>query len=73
MFLNNGQQILQLLLVCLNDVLLEDNIPSSWCDTFFLLIHKGGCVQDATNWRPVVILSIMYKMFIRFVHDQIQK
>ena len=59
-------------LCVLNEVLVQDTIPSSWCDTFFSLLHKGGCVEDSNNWRPVAILSIAYKIFARLVHDRIQ-
>ena len=71
MFLHSGQHHLQTLLVCLNEVLIEDSIPSSWCDLFFTLLHRGGCVQDGNNWRPAAILSITYKIFARLVHDRI--
>ena len=67
MFLHSGNGSLQQLLVCLNEVLVHDTIPSSWCDTFFSLLHKGGCVDDPNNWRPVAILSITYKIFARIV------
>ena len=51
---------------------MQDTLPSSWCETFFSLLHKGGCVEDVNNWRPVEILSISYKIFARLVHDRIQ-
>ena len=73
MFVHNGKASLEVLLTCLNEVLAQDAIPSTWCDTFFSLLHKGGCVDDANNWRPVAILSITYKIFARLVHDRIQQ
>jgi hypothetical protein len=72
MFVHNGKESLEALLVCLNGVLVQNSIPSTWSDTFFSLLHKGGCIHDANNWRPVAILSITYKIFAKLVHDRIK-
>ena len=63
---------MQILLEYLNNVLLSGCIPSSWCETFFSLLHKGGSVHDANNWRPIAILSITYKIFARLIYQRIR-
>ena len=72
MFLYSGEENQQRLLECLNNVLVEGVIPSSWCNTFFTLLHKGGPIQDANNWRPIAILSITYKIFARLIYHRIR-
>ena len=72
MFLHSGEVNQQELLKCLNVVLVEGAIPSKWCDTFFTLLHKGGTVHDANNWRPIAILSITYKIFARLIYHRIR-
>ena len=71
MFLYSGENNLQTLLECLNEVLLSGSIPSSWCDIFSLL-HKGGSDHDANNWRPIAILSITYNFFSLFTYQRIR-
>ena len=72
MFLFSGEQNLEKLLGCLNDVLLTGSVPSSWCNFFFSLLHKNGPIDDANNWRPIAILSITYKIFARLLYHRIR-
>ena len=72
MFLHGGKQHFDSLLSCLNSVLLDGCVPSSWCETFFTLLHKGGPTNDANNWRPITILSITYKILARLVYHRIR-
>ena len=56
----------------LNAVLSSNEIPTHWCDTFFLLLHKGGMADDPNNWRPIAILSITYKIFARAIYYRVR-
>ena len=47
-------------------------VPPGWRESFFVLLHKGGPVQDANNWRPIAILKIVYKVFARLLHSRIK-
>ena len=73
MFLHCGRNNLQVLCTCLNNILVNKDIPEKWCDTFFSLLHKGGSTEDANNWRPIAILSITYKILARLVYHRIQQ
>ena len=53
MFLFGGPCVLEHLVETLNAVLLSNEIPTHWRDTFFLLLHKGGNIGDPNNWRPI--------------------
>ncbi len=49
MFLFGGPSVLEHLVETLNIVLSSNEIPKHWRDTFFLLLHKGGIVDDPNN------------------------
>ena len=73
MFLHGGNVVLQRLHAYLNDILSTGIIPDRWYETYFTMIHKGGAESDANNWRPIVILSITYKILARMVYHKIRK
>lgn len=50
------------LTIIVNNALLFGNIPNSWNDAKIVLIHKKGDRQRLTNWRPVSLLNIDYKI-----------
>ena len=71
MFLHGSPSIQDCLLHMLNDVLRTSMIPITWYETHFSLLHKGGCTQDANNWRPIAILSITYKIMARLIFGRL--
>ena len=72
MFLHGGPSIQECLLHMLNDVLRTGVIPTNWYETHFSLLHKGGCTEDANNWRPIAILSITYKIMARLIFGRLE-
>ena len=72
MFLYGGDEVLQSLQSCLNEILDTGEILTSWYETFFVLLYKGGKVEDANNWRPIALLSITYKILARLVYFRIR-
>lgn len=72
MFLFGGTCVREHLVETLNAVLSSNEIPTHWCDTFFLLLHKGGMADDLNNWRPIAILSITYKIFARAIYYRVR-
>ena len=71
-FLIGGSSVLQSLTDRLNEIVSTGNIPESWCNTVFNLLHKGGGTEDPNNWHPIAILSIAYKILARLVYDRIR-
>jgi len=55
-----------------NMVIDTGQIPSSWRQSCFILLHKGGATQDPNNWRPIALLSIIYKIFGRLILSRIK-
>ena len=72
MFLHGGNVIQEQLTRLFNEIITSGSIPAGWRESFFILLHKGGCTQDANNWRPIAILRIAYKMFARILHNRIK-
>ena len=43
----------------------------SWYCTIFRMLAKSGDLSDASNWRPIAILSILYKIFSKMIYTRI--
>ena len=51
-----------------NEVLVNENLPpSAWRDTKLVVIFKKGDPMQASNYRPIAILPILYKLFSRML------
>ena len=51
------------LLFLFNKSLSSGVFPSKWKDAFIFSIHKSGNKHEVNNYRPIVILSIISKIF----------
>jgi len=71
MFLYGGELLLNYLTYTFNSILMTGNIPNTWRESFFTLLHKGGDAKDPNNWRPIAVLSITYKILARTIHNRV--
>ena len=46
-----------------NKCLRERRIPASWKNSTTILIHKKGPGDDPSNFRPIALMSCLYKLF----------
>ena len=46
-----------------NKCLGERKIPASWKNSTTILIHKKGSGDDPSNFRPIALMSCLYKLF----------
>lgn len=63
-FVNNVQLLF-------NTCLEECKIPKVWKQANITPIHKKGSVNDAKNYRPISLTSVMGKLFEKVVRDRI--
>ena len=72
MFFHGGDAMISYLVYFFNLVIQTGEIPSSWKKSCFVLLHKGGTTEDPNNWRPIAILSIIYKIFGKLILSHIK-
>ena len=62
---------LNIYLKLVNDLIIRGRMEDSWRKSLFMMIPKTGDLTQATNYRPIAILSIFYKAFSRMVYNRI--
>lgn len=48
-----------------NRILSENQIPKQWTHSDIVLIHKKGAKTDMNNYRPISVISNIYKIFAK--------
>ena len=59
------------ILSCFNESLRRDVFDESWKNTIFKILPKHDELQDTGNRRPIAILPVMYKLFVRLIYNRI--
>ena len=68
-----GSPLLHTLLVDMfNDMLLRGYLDPSWHNTIFQMLPKSGDLKDPSNWRPIAILPVIYKIFSKMVCNRLR-
>ena len=60
------------LLDMFNDMLLRGYLDPSWHNTIFQMLPKSGDLKDPSNWRPIAILPVIYKIFSKMVCNRLR-
>ncbi|KAJ0180583.1 hypothetical protein K1T71_003987 [Dendrolimus kikuchii] len=50
-----------------NEILKSEEIPKDWTKSTTVLIHKKGDYRDIGNYRPISIMSNIYKVFSKIL------
>ena len=53
----------KILNIIYNKCLAEKKIPSSWKESTTIMIYKKGSSDDPSNFRPIALMSCLYKLF----------
>ena len=53
----------KILTIIYNKCLVEKKIPSDWKQSTTILIYKKGSSDDPSNFRPIALMSCIYKLF----------
>jgi hypothetical protein len=68
MLQNASTEFLDLVASLFTDVLDADaDPPSTWKTTRLMVLFKKGDPKDASNYRPISLLSILYKVFSKLI------
>ena len=62
-----GPEIIKALNVLFNKCIEEEITPSQWNNATIIIVHKKGDVTDLKNYRPISLLSHVYKLFTKIL------
>ncbi|KAE9419336.1 hypothetical protein Angca_009820, partial [Angiostrongylus cantonensis] len=51
----------------------ECNVPTQWKTSKTVLLFKKGDLHDIGNYRPICLLSVVYKLFTRVILNRIDR
>lgn len=54
-----------------NDILNTEQIPQQWRESRTVLLHKKGDTEELKNYRPISLLSALYKLFTKVLLNRI--
>ena len=59
------------LISLVNQFLLDASFEDSWYITILQMLSKDGDLNELTNWRPIAILLIFYKIYAKLIYTRI--
>ena len=71
MLKTEGKVLKEAVGILLNKCLTEGRIPESWNNAEIVLIYKKGDNTNLENYRPISLLSHLYKLFTRIITNRI--
>ena len=64
-FIYGNLDLHKCLLDVFNSMLAVGRFDASWSHIVFAMLPKGGTLLSPSNWRPIAVLKITYKMFAK--------
>ena len=68
-----GKPVLKALQKLFNSVILEGKTPQAWCRGVVVLFFKKGDNARLKNYRPISLLSHVYKLFSRVITNRLAR
>ena len=65
------QTIQDTLVAYFNDCLQQSKFDETWHNTIFIVLPKSGSLAMPSNYKPIAILFVLYKLFARTVYNRI--
>ena len=57
--------------ILLNKCLKEEKISDDWINAEVIILFKKGDISNIENYRPISLLSQMYKLFTRTIANRL--
>lgn len=72
--LKHSKEVLTLVLTeMFNKVISTEIIPQQWTESNIILLYKKGDKHDIGNYRPISLMSNIYKVFAKIILKRIEK
>ena len=68
-----GETLIEMLTKIFNRILNCGQIPHEWRNADVVVIYKKGCSKNIKNYRPISLLSHLYKVFTRVLQRRIKQ
>ena len=68
-----GSEVLKQITTIFNNILLTQKIPPEWKEAKIIILFKKGDRKDIKNYRPISLLSHMYKLFTRVLQKRMER
>ena len=72
MIKNAGTTVLKIIQKLFNSCLRKKKIPQDWNNANIILIHKKGDRTDLKNYRPISLLSYLYRLFTKILTNRLK-
>lgn len=67
-----GQHLLLKIKELFNLCLFNSKVPKNWHNSIVILLHKKGDIAELENYRPISLLSHLYKLFTRNITTRLK-
>jgi len=73
MFKGGGEKMKEELAKLFSMCLKKREIPRSWNNAIIIFLYKKGDKERVENYRPISLLSVLYKMFTKVILNRIER
>lgn len=67
-----GRCVIKTLRTLYNACLFGGSTPEKWNNAVMIILHKKGDITDIGNYRPISLLSNIYKLFMRIITNRLE-